>query len=63
MSTKWIVLHIVSTITMAILLMWILPEGSFNPRDRAFYEAIAIAVVSDVVFIFQVKKYQTGNGK
>jgi hypothetical protein len=48
---------------MAILLMWILPEGSFNPRDRAFYEAIAIAVVSDVVFIFQVKKYQMGNGK
>jgi hypothetical protein len=55
MSTKWIVLHIVSTITMAMLLMWILPESSFDPRDRGFYEAISIAVISDVVFIFQVK--------
>ncbi len=53
--------NILSVILMASAFMWLMPYGTFDPREPGFYMAIALAIFIQFVTVklinrFRVKK-------
>lgn len=50
MNVKLIILEnrIMTIILAALAAMWLMPQGSFDPRHPGFYTSIAFAVITEI---------------
>lgn len=49
---------IYSVILMSLVFMWLMPYGSFDPKEIGFYICIVLAILLEISLIWFLKKFR-----